>query len=141
MPKFHCHESASKRSDVQEQFDAATPTMQANFIAALEYLADQPRANWTRPKAAKLTKVEKSGFRDYFEIRFKAEGVQQRPIGYFGPLENQFTILIWATEKGSKFVPSDWRKTADIRRIAISEGKDNVKPLKLEIKQDRKTAK
>lgn len=130
MPRFFCHVSG-QRNEVQSKYDDSTASMKANFMVAVEYLQEQPRDFWTRPKAAKLTRVGKGEFRDYFEIRFKSEGVQQRPIGYFGPSDNQFTILIWAIEKGSNFVPADWRKTADKRRNAIEGKIDDAKPLEL----------
>lgn len=130
MPRFFCNVSG-QRNEVQSKYDDSTASMKANFTAAVEHLQDQPRDFWTRPKAAKLTKAGKGEFRDYFEIRFKSEGVQQRPIGYFGPSENQFTILIWAIEKGGNFVPEEWRKIADKRRKALDSKDDHVKPLKL----------
>lgn len=127
MPKIHCHITSNGRSEVQDLYDASTMTMKANFTVALEFLQDQPREAWTRPSAAKLNKAPKGGFRDYFEIRFKSEGVQQRPIGYFGPKPNQFTVLVWAIEKGGKFVPSNWRSIADTRRKAIESGEASAK--------------
>src|SRR5262245_30323025 len=107
MPKIKCYVSEAGRNEVQEHLDGSTATLQAELMVAIEYLSDQPRQNWTRPKAAKLTAGKKE-FRDYFEIRFFAENTQQRPIGYFGPGENEFTILIWAIEKGRKFFPKEW---------------------------------
>ena len=127
MPKIYSHVSATGRNELQNEYNASTLTMQASFTVALDFLHDQPRANWTRPSAAQLTKVGKGEFRDYFEIRFRAESAQQRPIGYFGPKENQFTILIWATEKGGRLVPPNWRSTADLRRKAIEAGEASVK--------------
>ena len=38
------------------------------------------------------------------EIRFKADGVQQRPLG-FRSREYEYTLLFWATEKNNRFVP------------------------------------
>jgi hypothetical protein len=71
-------------------------------------------------------------FRDFFEIRFFANNVQQRPIGYFGPGECDFTILIWAIEKGNKLIPEEWCKKANRFRKKIIEGTANAKPLKFE---------
>jgi hypothetical protein len=38
------------------------------------------------------------------EIRFKGDGVQQRPLGFRSD-KHEFTILFSAKEKGGKFVP------------------------------------
>lgn len=129
MPRILCHHSAGGHSEVQECYDAASAALQASFLVAVEYLQEQPRQNWVRPKAAKLQKGGKADFKEYFEIRFKCENVQQRPIGYFGPKENQFTILIWATEKGGKIRPTTWKTVADNRRIAIENGEDCAKDI------------
>lgn len=134
MPKLLCHHSKLKRSEVQECYDAATESMKASFEVAIEYLQAQPRQNWVRPRAAKLQKGKENEFREYFEIRFKCDNVQQRPIGYFGPKENEFTILIWATEKGGKIIPTTWKKTADQRRISIDNGEDHAKKIEFQSK-------
>jgi len=89
--------------------------------AALDYLVDQPREMWTRPKAHKM-RPENDGFRDYFEVRYKACQVPQRPIGYFFIDDDEFTFLIWAIEKGDKFVPSEWWKTCQNRREDLRIG-------------------
>lgn len=73
-----------------------------------------------RPKAARLDKNKT--FRDYYEIRFQADKVQQRPIGYFGPKSNEFTILLWATEKGNRLLPVGWFDVAERRRLQIENG-------------------
>jgi hypothetical protein len=51
------------------------------------------------------------------EIRFKADGVQQRPLG-FRSNENEFTLLLWATEKSNRFVPLGACETAKARMAA-----------------------
>lgn len=135
MPKIKCYVSEAGRSEVQEHVDNATDALQAELMVAIEYLRDQPRQNWTRPKAAKLS-ADKKEFRDYFEIRFVAENTQQRPIGYFGPGENEFTILIWVIEKDRKFIPKEWRSMADTRRTALDSGKATNRDLTLENDED-----
>jgi len=106
---------------IQEYYNRETDELKAQFDLAVSYLLKQPRKNWKRPKAAKLSKGEKGTFREYFEIRFKANKLQQRPIGYFGPGDKDFTILIWATEKGNKLRPEAWRKKADTARENIGK--------------------
>jgi hypothetical protein len=89
----------------------------------------QPKQGWARPRAAKLTKCKE--FRDFYEIRFRANKVQQRPIGYFGPTEDDFTILIWAQEKGSRLLPKSWCSIADRNRIEILRGMAYAKAIEL----------
>lgn len=120
--KIHRYTQAGGRSDVQETYDGGSAELKAELDVALEYLACRDRSEWRRPNAAKLAKTH--GYRDYFEIRFKADNVQQRPIGYFGPESGVFTILLWATEKGGKFRPADWYDKAERRRARIESGTD-----------------
>ncbi len=102
--------------------------MKAGFDVETEYLCRSAKESWTRPHAAKLTKGKKNDFKEYYEIRFFADNTQQRPIGYFGPGDGEFTILIWATEKGDKLKPSTWRQRADNARENIERDASYAKP-------------
>ena len=134
--RIHCYCQPNGRSDVQAEYDAGSSDLKANLDVALEFLRVRNRRDWTRPKAAKLSKG--GGYRDYFEIRFMANHVQQRPIGYFGPGHDVFTILLWATEKGGKLRPSDWHAIADRRRTEITNG--SASSIKLEQEEDTHNA-
>jgi hypothetical protein len=73
------------------------PKVRAKFDARMTYLRQQPREGWVREPYDTL--------RDGVgEVRFKAEGMWYRPIGFFGPGRNEFTFLIFAT-KTSEFDP------------------------------------
>lgn len=115
--------SSTGRRDVRKDYERASDTLKGAFDAAWEYLEVRPRDRWVRPEAHKLEPEKKGGYREFFEIRFKSENTQQRPIGYFGQERGHFTLLIWATEKGSKFVPPEAVETCDKRRNSIIEGK------------------
>jgi len=130
MLKIKCYESSSEKNEIQATYDSGTEELKAELEVALAYLKVRDRQDWRRPHAHKMSKCKK--FRDFFEIRFKANNLQQRPIGYFGPDKNDFTILIWATEKGGKLKPEDWFKIADRRRNEIINNEAKVKRLKLE---------
>lgn len=113
--KCYCPPDREK-SKAQQAYDSGSFDLQAAFDAEVNYLRKVGREDWRRPRAAKLTRGKKTDFRDYYEIRFMADNVQQRPIGYFGPGKNDFTILIWAHEKGNSIVPTKWRTQADNAR-------------------------
>jgi hypothetical protein len=116
------------KSDVQDFYDSGTAELQAAFEVAISYLREMSRQEWTRPKAARLNKYK--DFKDFFEIRFKANNVQQRPIGYFGPGEDEFTILIWLKEQGNKLIPDTWCKSANAMKEQIENVTASVKCLK-----------
>lgn len=124
MWKLKCYTKAGRKSDVQAHYDRASVGVQAAFDSAVSFLLKLPREDWQRPKAARLYK--NMPYKDYYEIRFKADKVQQRPIGYFGPGAGEFTILIWAIEKGNALDPKTWPKKADNRRELLEEGNSNA---------------
>ena len=131
--KLKCFVSGSGKSEVQITYSKGTPQLQAAFYAEWLKLKKLPREKWVRPSAAKLNKAPKGGFRDYFEIRFFANNIEQRPIGYFCPENDEFIILVWATEKG-KLIPESWRTKADRNRKAIQTdgGRTHVKDFKFD---------
>lgn len=128
MWNFNYYESPNGTSEVRDTFDSGSDELQANLIVAFEYLQVREKQDWTNPRnfAAKLSAGK--GYRDYYEIRIRANNVQQRPIGYFGPKNNDFTILIWATEKGHKIIPEGWHKKADRLRLKLEDQTANAKP-------------
>lgn len=134
MPwKINCYCAPGRdRAKAQQVYDAGSFDLNAAFDVEVNYLRKLPKTEWRRPSAAKLTKGKKNDFRDYYEIRFKADNVQQRPIGYFGPGENEFTILIWAHEKGNSIVPGQWRTQADNARSNIERDASYVREFEFE---------
>jgi len=97
------------------------------FKVRVRYLANIPKRDWKKPHALKL-----QGATDIYEIRFKANKVEQRPFGYFGPKNDEFTILEWATHKQDIYDPSDAIKTADERRKLIERGAARCVPLQID---------
>lgn len=81
-----------------EQF-ATRAKVRAKFDTRMIYLRQQNREGWVREPYDTL--------RDGIgEVRFKTEGVCYRPLGYFGPLRNEFTFLFFAT-KTNEFEPAN----------------------------------
>jgi hypothetical protein len=129
MWNLKCYYSpGGNKSKVQDTYNRGSDELKAAFDVETEYLLKTPKKDWKRPRAAKLTKGKKSDFKDYYEIRLFADNTQQRPIGYFGPGENDFTVLIWATEKGNKLRPSTWRDRADNAKENIERDDSYAKP-------------
>jgi hypothetical protein len=70
-------------------------------------LAQLPKSDWHSDYCKRLS----GPWAGLFEIRFKADGIMQRPLGFIsGP--NEFTLLFWAIEKSGKFVPKSACETA-----------------------------
>ncbi|MGD0961737.1 MAG: hypothetical protein ABSB19_18150 [Methylomonas sp.] len=128
--KIKCYVANSGKNEVQDVYNNGSEELKAGFEVAISYLKEMSRQHWSRPDAHRLNKVK--GFKDFYEIRFRADKLQQRPIGFFWPDDNHFTILIWATEKGNKLNPESWHEKCAKRKSDIENGIASIKCLKLE---------
>lgn len=107
--------TTGNRGVITEWYGGLAAEAQQDFDDLLRYLAVTPYRLWERPKYATI-----SGFAGLGKLRFKANKIQYRPIGFFGPATGQFTLLIGAEERGNKWVPRDAPDQA-LRRKGIAE--------------------
>lgn len=105
------------RDDVRDAYDRGSKQLQAKFQSRLKALAQLPLPEWTDP----LAKPLQGSCAGLVEIRFKADRVQQRPLG-FRSGASEFTIVFWATERGDKFVPSGSCTKALARKAELLNG-------------------
>lgn len=122
---FKIYVSPSGRT-AQKEVDEQDAVVVINFKTRLRYLANTPKADWKKPHARKL-----KGVKDLYEIRFEANNVQHRPLGFFGLGAKEFTILIWATHKQDIYDPSEAIETAEKRRALIEKGEASCLLLKI----------
>ncbi len=106
------------RGAIAEWYEGLGIEAQEEFHARLKRLANLRRHLWVRPLYAPV----KDGIG---KIRFKGEGIQYRPLGWFGPKEGQFTLLFPAEERNSRFNPDDALKQAIQRRKLILSDASN----------------
>jgi hypothetical protein len=115
--RFSYYVDQSGTGDVRETYDGGSKKLRAQFLSKLKILAQLPRSEWHDVYFKNL-----SGSCDGLsEIRFKVDGVQQRPLG-FHITGHEFVILFWATEKGNKFVPLSACEKALTRKQEILTG-------------------
>lgn len=112
---FDCFLSESGRDLIDDWYLAQAPEVQAAFDTVIRYLGSQPREKWSRPYFSLLEGYECDGIG---EIRFKANRVQHRPLGFFGPQRLHFTIVICVMEKGGK-LPKGTCRTASKRKYLV----------------------
>jgi len=97
---FRCYVSSRGVDEIRAAYDAASKKVRARFLARLQMLAQLPPDEWHSSYYKKLS-GECEGL---WEIRFEADNVPQRPLGYrSGALE--FTLLLWARERNDRFIP------------------------------------
>ena len=111
-------------SDVKETYDNGTPQLRSKLLSRLRTLANLPLTDWNETYRKSL----KGNCDGLEEIRFKADNVQQRPLGYRSTA-SEFIILFWATERGGKFVPLSACEKALKRKTEVLLNKDRSNAL------------
>jgi hypothetical protein len=110
---FRSFVSEGRESAVHSWYQGQTKKVRAVFDTRLKYLRDWPK--WDMPR----TRVLEGECDGLIEIRFFAENVQHRPLGFYGPLKLEFTIAFFATERGGKFYPRNSCGTALGRKSIV----------------------
>lgn len=108
-----------RRGVFNKEFGDQPVAARMEFRATLNGLRDRPlREDWDRPDFAMLG----SKYPGLGKLRFRADSVQHRPIGFFGPDSRSFTLLTWATEKDRKYRPPNIRDAAmDRMKLIIAD--------------------
>jgi hypothetical protein len=122
MWTFREYVKAGGEKELSDWFENLSEEAQAAVLVAMEYLQDVPRHLWVRPRFDLLHKMDGMG-----EIRLgKKDGVQTRLVGYFGPDQLTFTIVLVVTKKDKNYTPKDWKKIAKKRRKECDEDGERV---------------
>jgi hypothetical protein len=104
----------SGRDVIEDWYLKQSATVRAEFDETIRDLAQRPRSGWARPT---FDLLHGKPYKGLGEVRFSADRVEWRPLGFFGPHAAQFTLLIGASKKGKIWSPHDARETA-ARRMA-----------------------
>ena len=114
--KFFC--ASNGRQEFLRDYDRQSAAARAEFRATINGLRDQPDiTGWARFNGFDRLSGK---YRCLGKLRFKADRVQHRPLGFFGPGLRTYTLLIWATERDGEYDPPGVRDTA-LRRVAMVE--------------------
>jgi Phage derived protein Gp49-like (DUF891) len=111
---IRCYTSARGVDEIRAWYDQQSPVVRAKFLSRLQFLAQTPRPGWKREPFDLL----KGRYGELGEIRFKADRIQYRPLGFFSP-GSTFTLVICAQEKNSRFVPKNAPDIALARKREI----------------------
>jgi hypothetical protein len=111
--RYRCYRTAGGVDVIREWYEGETEQWQVKFVRLLQSLQSSPRPDWKYPRFRWLGD-------GIGEIRFKANRVQQRPLGFQGPRgADVFTIVFAATERGDRFVPRDAIARAIARKAEV----------------------
>ena len=100
---FRSYVSSDGDEEVADWYEAQPQGVRAKFDRRLHDLRQLKPNEWREP----LTKQLEGNCDGLVEIRFKADRVQHRPLGFYGPGRMEFTILLCAREVGDRFDPAD----------------------------------
>jgi hypothetical protein len=64
---------------------------------------------------------KRKGTKDIYELVIKANKIQYRPLGFYGPEPGQFTILLGAKEKDWELEKGADRKAEGYKEIVLSD--------------------
>lgn len=118
MWTFKSFRKQNGKKPMEEWYLNLSHEARAEFDLLLEILRDNEHAKWSY-RVGQLTT-----YQGIYEIRFKHENIQHRPLGFFGPSQHQFTFLIPAREQGGRFKPKNAPKIAIRRRNQILEDEE-----------------
>ena len=121
---FRCYRSADGTDEVRAWYDGGSKQLRARFLSRMRTLAQLARNEW-HENLYKTRHGECSGLG---EIRFIADKVQQRPLGFHSG-DAEFTILFCAKEKGGKFVPLRACEKAIARRDEVLKNRSRTNAL------------
>lgn len=100
---FRSYVAPNGDAEVYRWHQSQGPNVQGKFDRRLHDLQQMAPAEWRDP----FTKQLEGDCDGLVEIRFKADRVQHRPLGFYGPGRLEFTILLFAIERGDRFEPTD----------------------------------
>lgn len=108
------------KSDVDVWIKGLPPKVRARLDTIIGYM--EITDDWTKTPYFSPIK----GQNGIFEIKFIVQNKQYRPLGCYGPHDNEFTILIGAREIGDRFTPLNAPMLASKRRIEILNGREGT---------------
>jgi hypothetical protein len=115
--------TAVLRDEVRAWHDRQSNEWRRKFAGRIFALNGMPFDEW-KPLLFRWLRGDGQGLG---EIRFKADSVQQRPLGFRGPEPDVFTIVFpSAQEKKSRFVPANAIKQAQRLRAEVEARREHT---------------
>lgn len=109
-------------STFAREFGQMNEAAKTSLDRRLQVLSVRPPGEWRRPAIAPLKGRECRGLH---ELRFVADRIVYRPLGYFGPGERVFTLVLWVTKKDGQYRPANYCERAARVRGMIESRKES----------------
>ena len=121
---FRCYRSVDGTDEIRALYDGGSGQLQARFLSRMRTLAQLAKTEWHE----NLYKDLHGPCSGLGEIKFFADNVQQRPLG-FRSGNAEFIILFCAKEKGGKFVPLSACEKAIARKDEVLKDRSRTNAL------------
>jgi hypothetical protein len=116
MPILLTFRTSTGRDEFDEWYGSLSSITRAKVRATLDDLAALPAAQWDRPRYGHLKGDNWKGFH---EIILKVEGHHIRLVGYWGPIQGQFIIVLRHDKNEQGALASKHSKVARDRRAEV----------------------
>jgi hypothetical protein len=112
---------ASGTNEIRVWMDGQPKMAQVRMDAIIGYLQITPV--WPGQYISALKTCN-----DIYELKIKSGGVQYRPLGFYGPQQREFTLLMGAIEKGGILIPRDFCTIATRLRGIVNGNRNHIVP-------------
>lgn len=112
---FRTYVSPQGEEEVARWYAGQSFKVQAAFDKRLQALSQMAPQEWHEPYTKQLV----GPCDGLVEIRFFADRVQHRPLGFYGPNRMEFTITFMAREIGDQLEPKDACEKALARKNEV----------------------
>src|SRR5882724_12745986 len=119
--RYRCYVAEGGRDPIRDWYARQSQECRRRFLGRAQALRSLPPEEWELPLFRWLRR-EGQGLG---EIRFKADRVQQRVLGFRGPEPDLFTFLFLAKEKGNQFVPRNSIEIAQRLKSAVLSSRNH----------------
>ena len=119
--QFMDYISLSGRNPITDWYADLLPQEQSDFDTLIRILAKTQK--W---QSSEFKLLRGKSYAGLGEFRFKSAGKQHRVIGFYGPGQKQFTLLIGCTHKQNIYSPPRALETAARRKREVESGTAGV---------------
>ena len=118
--RYRCHFAEDGTDTIRFWYERQSQECRRKFLVRAQALRGLPPREWELP----LFRWLRGDGQGLGEVRFKADRVQQRILGFRGPESDLFTFLYPAKEQSDRFIPRNTIEIAQRLRAVVLARKD-----------------
>jgi hypothetical protein len=118
--RYRCHVTEDGADTIRFWYERQSQECRRKFLVRTQALRGLPLREWELP----LFRWLRGDGQGLGEVRFKADRVQQRILGFRGPESDLFTFLYPAKEQSGRFIPRNAIEITQDLKSAVLANKD-----------------